>query len=58
MLTSPEPMVPRHRVNRRDFLKHAGWGSAAATVLVASRGRAFAQARRHTPTGSPRARSR
>jgi ABC-type transport system substrate-binding protein len=37
-------MVASPRVNRRDFLKRAGWGSAAATVVVAGRGRAFAQA--------------
>jgi peptide/nickel transport system substrate-binding protein len=50
----PAPMGPRHHVNRRDFLKHAGWGGAAATALVAvSRGRAFAQAPASYPDWIP-----
>ncbi len=53
MLMSPGPMVPRHRVNRRDFLKHAGWGGVATTALVAGRGRAFAQAPASYPDWIP-----
>jgi peptide/nickel transport system substrate-binding protein len=52
MLTSPDPMVPRLHVNRRQFLKHAGWGSAA-TALIVSRGQAFAQARPSYPDWIP-----
>jgi ABC-type transport system substrate-binding protein len=43
MLTSPGPIVPRQRVSRRDFLKHAAWGGAAATAVVAGRRPAHAQ---------------
>ena len=43
----------RLHVNRRQFLKHAGWGGAAATALIVSRGRAFAQARPSYPDWIP-----
>jgi ABC-type transport system substrate-binding protein len=45
MLMNPGPIVPRPRASRRDFLKHAGWGGAAAAAVVAAgRGRAHAAA--------------
>jgi peptide/nickel transport system substrate-binding protein len=53
MLMSPGPMIPRHRVNRRDFLKHAGWGGVATTALMAGRGRAFAQTKASYPDWIP-----
>jgi peptide/nickel transport system substrate-binding protein len=43
----------RLHVNRRNFLKHAGWGGAAATALIVSRGRTFAQARPSYPDWIP-----
>jgi len=53
MLRSPDPMVPRPHVNRRQFLRHAGWGGATATALIVGRGRAFAQARPSYPDWIP-----
>src|SRR5262245_15109107 len=45
MLTSPGPLGLHRFVNRRDFLKHAAAGSAAATAMIAAhRGTALAQA--------------
>src|SRR5262245_4158531 len=45
MHMSPGPMGLRRLVNRRDFLKHAAAGGAAATAFIAvNRGRALAQA--------------
>src|SRR5262245_37580700 len=45
MLTSPGPLGLHRFVNRRDFLKHAAAGSAAATAMIAAhRGIALGQA--------------
>src|SRR5713226_7467906 len=38
----PRRKVVRSQVNRRDFLKHAGWGTAGLTALVAGARRARA----------------
>jgi peptide/nickel transport system substrate-binding protein len=53
-IDSPGPVVFHRRVNRREFLRHAGWSGAAATALVvAGRGRAFAQASSPYPDWIP-----
>src|SRR5260370_1650 len=37
-IDSPGPIAPRQRVNRREFLRHAGWSGVGATALVAGAG--------------------
>src|SRR6266436_3517552 len=48
-IDSPGPITPRQRVNRREFLRHAGWSGVGATALVAAAGRRRASAESSSP---------
>ncbi len=48
-IDSPGPIAPRQRVNRREFLRHAGWSGVGATALVAAAGRRRASAESSSP---------
>ncbi len=48
-IDSHGPIAPRQRVNRREFLRHAGWSGVGATALVAAAGRRRASAESSSP---------
>ena len=48
-IDSHGPIARRQRVNRREFLRHAGWSGVGATALVAAAGRRRASAESSSP---------